>query len=207
VARLDTLSLRERRVIIGGTAVLAVALVLTYAVMPFVRHWREREGAIESARTRVAYLGNLVERTDALEVEATTAERALSSLHRRVLHARSSTLAASALQTFLQEAADASHVVVTRLEVSPDDSSESDGAAGTTAGQGARDSAPAFTRLPATLSAYGDISGAATLLNTLMTGPRVLLLDRLTLSRNAALAGAPDVVQLTMTLRAPVLPQ
>jgi hypothetical protein len=206
VARLDTLSLRERRVIIGGTAILAVALAFTYAVMPFVRHWREREAKIEGARTRVAYLGNLVGRTDAFEAEATRAERALSSQRRRVLHARSSTLAASALQTFLQEAADASHVVVTRLEVSPDDSSASDVATGAPAA-GSKDRAPGGTRLPATLSAYGDISGAATLLNTLMTGPRVLLLDRLTLTRNAALAGAPDVVQLTMTLRAPVLPQ
>jgi len=206
VARLETLNTRERRVIAYGVATIVVALVLTYSVMPFVRHWREREGAIEAARARVAYLSTLVERTDALEAEATNAERALSSQRRRVLHARSSTLAASALQTFLQEAADASHVVVTRLEVSPDDSTSSDGTRAS-AGAGSQGNRDLSTRLPATLSAYGDINGAVTLLNTVMTGPRVLLLDRLTLSRNAALAGAPDVVQLTMALRAPVLPQ
>lgn len=198
MARLDALNARERNVIIAGTAIIAVALILTYGVMPFVRNWREREGAIEAAQARVAYLGNLVDRTDTLEAEASGAERALASQRRRVLHARSSTLAASALQTFLQEAADASHVVVTRLEVSPDDSSA-------TAPDG--DKTKSGTHVPATMSAYGDINGAAAMLNTVMTGPRVLLLDRLTLTRNAALVGAPDVVQLTMTLRAPVLPQ
>lgn len=206
MARLDTLNARERRVIAGGVATLVAALLLTYAVLPFVRHWREREGDIDAARARVAYLSTLVDRTAVLEAEATSAERALSAQRRRVLHARSSTLAASALQTFLQEAADASHVVVTRLEVSPDDSSASDATPNAPAGEDTKGVAMP-NRLPATLSAYGDINGAVALLNTLMTGPRVLLVDRLTLSRNAALVGAPDVVQLTMTLRAPVLPQ
>ena len=206
MARPDALNARERLVIAGGVATIAVALLFTYAVVPFVRQWREREGALEAAQARVAYLSSLVKRTDALEADATQAERALASQRRRVLHARSSTLAASALQSFLQEAADASHMVVTRLEVSPDDSTSSDGGGSATVRQGTAGMA-ASSRVPATLSAYGDINGAATLLNTLMTGPRVLLLDRLVLSRNAALAGAPDVVQLTMSLRAPVLPQ
>ena len=206
MARLDTLNARERLVIGGGTAIVLFALVMSYVVLPFIREWREREGEIESARARVAYLSTLIERTGALEAEGTAAERALSSQRRRVMQARSSTLAASALQTFLQEAADASHVVVTRLEVSAEDSTTIDGrnAAGA---ETSSVNAPASAHVPAMLSAYGDISGAATLLNTLLTGPRVLSLDRLTLTRNAALVGAPDVVQLTMTLRAPVLPQ
>jgi hypothetical protein len=36
---------------------------------------------------------------------------------------------------------------------------------------------------------------------------RVLQLERLAMQRNAALLGAPDVVQVTMTIRAPVLPE
>ena len=179
MARPDALNARERRIIAGGVATIAVALLFTYAAVPFVRQWREREGALEAARARVAYLSSLVERADALEAEATQAERALASQRRRVLQARSSTLAASALQSFLQEAADASHMVVTRLEVSPDDSTSSDGGSAT-ARQGTASTAGS-TRVPATLSAYGDINGAATLIHTLMTGPRVLLLARLML--------------------------
>jgi hypothetical protein len=206
VARLDTLSLRERRVIIGGTAILAVALVFTYAVMPFARHWREREGQDRSARTRVAYLGNLVERTDALEAEATRCGA-------RAVIAAQARAACAVIDAGGQRIADvpagSGRCQSRRGHASrgvADDSSAVTWQPGAPAA-GSKDRAPGGTRVPATLSAYGDISGAATLLNTLMTGPRVLLLDRLTLTRNAALAGAPDVVQLTMTLRAPVLPQ
>ena len=113
-----------------------------------------------------------------------------------MLHARSATLAASALQTFLQDAADASHLVVMRLDVTPDDSAGTDGI---TQGLSAR--------LPVTLSAYGDASGVANMLEILASGPRVLSLDRVSLLRNTALAGAPDVVQMTVTLHAPVIPQ
>ena len=34
-----------------------------------------------------------------------------------------------------------------------------------------------------------------------------MLVDRVALQRNAALAGAADVVQITMRVRAPVLPE
>lgn len=199
MARPDPVGTRERRVITAGASVVIVALALTYGVVPFVRHWQAREDALEAARSRVTYLGNLASRTSELETAAAEAERALSSQPRRALHARSSTLAASALQAFLQDAADASHVVVTRLEVSPDDSSMRDRAEATAA-------SGVVSQLPATLSAYGDITGAATLLNVLMTGPRAVSIERLTLSRNAALLGAPDVVQVSVTMRVPVLP-
>lgn len=214
MAHPDASAARERRVITAGASVVMVALALTYGVMPFVGHWRAREAALDAARARVAYLGDLASRTSALEAAAAEAERAVSSQRRRVLHARSSTLAASALQAYLQDAADASHVVVTRLEVSPDDSSASDrasdtpadGGSSTSVGVGSGVGSGGATRLPATLAAYGDITGAATLLNVLMTGPRAVFIERLSLSRNAALLGAPDVVQVTVTMRMPVLP-
>ena len=185
---------RERRVILVGAAVVGAALVFTYGVLPFVRHWQAREAALAAAGERVAYLQDLTDRTSSLEEEAAALERALSAQGRRVLHARSSTLAASALQTFLQDAADASHLVVLRLEVAADDSAR------VTA-----DNAP--TQLPATLSAYGDIAGIAAMLDVVASGPRALSVERVSMLRNTALAGAPDVVQLTLTLRAPVLPQ
>ncbi len=208
---------RERRVVMGGGAVVAAALLLAYGIVPFVRQWRAREASIAVARERVSYLATLTARTASLEAAAATDERALSTRTRRVMHARSSTLAASALQSLLQDMADASPLVVTRLEVSADDSSGVDpsvsftdpsGAGQFAAGQSvAGASGHRVLQVPATMSAYGDIAGVSTLLHLISTGPRVLQLERLAMQRNAALLGAPDVVQVTMTIRAPVLPE
>lgn len=65
----------------------------------------------------------------------------------------------------------------------------------------------ATTGVPASMSVYGDIHGVAAMLDVVQFGPRVMRLERVTLQRNAALIGAPDVVQATLQLRAPVLPQ
>ena len=113
---------RERRVIIGGVAVVGMALLTTYGVLPFARQWRLQSARIDAARARVSYLHELVSRTTVLERAAESAERRLSTQPRRVVHARSTTLAASAMQGFLQDVADANRVVVTRLEVASDDS-------------------------------------------------------------------------------------
>ncbi len=222
----DSRALRERRVMTAGALVVVGALVLTYGALPFARQWSRREASIDAAASRVQYLEQLVSRTDALESTASAAERSLSLSIRRVLHARSSTLAASAVQTLLQEAADASGLVVTRLDVSPDDSlaipddaplaaTVTDGATtgdltgGLTgaASEAARTPAVNAVSIPATLSAYGDITGVTHLLGVLATGPRVVHVDRVALVRNSALLGAADVVQVTMTVRVPVVPQ
>ncbi len=216
MGRPDAVSVRERRVVVAGAAVVGIALLVTYGLLPFAQHWQTRERALDAARARVAYLQELTARTSSLESAAADAERVLSMQSRRVLHARSSTLAASALQTFLQDAADASHLAVTRLEVSPDDSVRADGvnaevsqqSVGTvTVGTVTVGTVTGVTRLPAALSAYGDVGGVAALLDFLATGPRVLSIERVSLLRNAALLGAPDVVQITLSLRAPVLPE
>jgi hypothetical protein len=59
--------------------------------------------------------------------------------------------------------------------------------------------------VPATLSAYCDIHGLAALLRHLETGPRAVAVERMTVQINPALRGAPDVLQVSLTLRAPVV--
>ncbi len=174
---------REQRVLLGGAVVAIVALIAVFVVMPFARHWQSREREIATARARETALRSLAAQAPQLSADAAAAEQTLATHARRVLRARSTTLAASALQTMLQDAADASHVVVTRLDVVPDGSTAS---------------------VPAVLSAYGDITGVATLLDLLATGPRVVMVDKFVAQRNAALLGAPDVVQVTLSLHAPV---
>lgn len=185
---------RERRVVMGGALVVVVACAVVYGVVPWVRQWNARELELAAARDRAAYLTTLIARTAQLESDASASESALASSPRRVLHARSAPLGASALQSLLQDAADASHVVVTRLEVSGDATADSSAAAPS--------SGPS---LPATMSVYGDISGVTALLGVLSHGPRVVHVNRVALTRNSALVGAADVVQATLQLSAPVL--
>ncbi len=102
-----------------------------------------------------------------------------------MIHARSSALGASALQTLLQGAADASALLVNRVDVAPEEAA--DGA------------------LTATLSAYGDIHGLSAILAQLSRAPRVTVVERLTVQINPALRGAPDVLQITLAVRAPLV--
>jgi Tfp pilus assembly protein PilO len=176
---------RERRVVIGGMFVLAVSLLATYGVLPAATRWREREVQLERVRAQVAHLKGLERHASDIESAAAATEVQLAGGGRRVIHARSSALGASALQTLLQGAADAGGLVVDRVDVGPDLTSEGD--------------------LTATLSAYGDIHGLAALLAQLAEAPRIVTVERLTVQINPALRGAPDVLRVTVGVRAPVV--
>lgn len=176
---------RERLVVTGGAAVLVAALLLARVVMPGVQRWQARELQLESARTRAASLSGLVASTASLEAAAAERERALASTTRRLIQARSAGLAANALQSLLQGAADGAGMVVSRVDV-----------------DALPDSTGAMT---ATLMAYGDIHGLASLLQLLHAGPRVTNVERLTVQQNSALRGAADVIQVSIGVRAPVL--
>jgi hypothetical protein len=175
---------RERRVVVWGVAIVLVALLVVRGVMPFAERWRLRESQLTAARDRAAQLAGLEQATTQLQQRATIAERALSGALRRVLHARSEALAASALQALLQDAVDGAGMIVNRVEVGPE------------TGNG---------QVSASLSVVGDVHGLATLLSTLERGPRVLFVERLTVVQNSALRGAPDVLQVTLAVRAPVV--
>ena len=176
---------RERRVVVGGIFVLALALLVAYGVMPAATRWREREVAFERVRTQVAQLEGLQQQASELEVAASLAEGQLAGGTRRVIHARSSALGASALQTLLQGAADASGLIVDRVDVGAELTSDGD--------------------LTATVSAYGDIHGLAALLAQLAGAPRIAAVERLTVQINPALRGAPDVLRITLGVRAPMV--
>lgn len=175
----------DRRVITGALSVLLLTILVSYGVVPAVRQWRERAQRIDNARERIAALRGLLEQAPALDSAATHEERLLAGSPRRALHAASPALAANALQALLQDAGEGAGMVVTRVDVSS--VLDSTGATG------------------GTLAAYGDIRGVATLLHTLTMGPRVVLPTSLTVQQNSALRGAPDVVQVVVGVKAPVV--
>jgi Tfp pilus assembly protein PilO len=176
---------RERRVVTGGMLVLALSLLATYGAIPAATRWREREIHLDRVGAQVAHLKGIERHAGDIESAAAATEAQLAGGVRRVIHARSGALGASALQSLLQGASDASGLVVDRVDVGPDLTSEGD--------------------LTATLSAYGDIHGLAALLAQLAGAPRIVTVERLTVQINPALRGAPDVLRITVGVRAPMV--
>lgn len=197
----------------GWLAVLA--LVAWFGAVPFAKAWHAREQQIASARTRLAQLSAVVNNRAAVDQQASATEALLESRPTRVLHARSEALAASALQSLVQEMADAGNLSVTRLDVTRLDARTADVSVPNPArSTGVRSSADTgsttavrASNLPVTISANGDIVGVASLLQHIRSGRQLLVVDKLSLQVNSALRGAPDVLQLTMTLHAPVIVQ
>lgn len=179
------LSPRERGVIVAGAIVVALAVFLTRVALPALASWQTKALALETARAQVAHWQGLIEHRDSLERIASRAERALAERPRRLLHARTSALGASALQSYLQDAVDGAGMLVNRVDVEQNTS--------------------ASEALTAQLSVIGDIEGLARLLETLAHGPRVVTVTRLTVQQNSALRGATDVLQVTIGVHAPLV--
>ncbi len=177
------MSARERRTVVWGAGIVLAATLIVRGLLPFVQSWQAREDRLTAVLARTAQLQALAAQTPQLTQAATIAERELAGAPRRVLHARSAALAASSLQSLLQEASDGAGLAVNRVEVSPDGDAVVVG----------------------TLSVVGDIHGLAALLGTLERGPRVVQIERLSITQNTALRGAPDVLQVTLGVRAPVV--
>jgi hypothetical protein len=197
---------RERRTVLIGASVVALSLLMAFVLLPFGRRWQLREVELEGTRARVSELASLSSSRRALDSAATAVEHAIAGGGRRIIRARSRALAASALQSFLQDASDASRLVVTRLDVATGEAERADGGAegeafGGSTAAGAEPAAFIF----ATLSAHCDITGLADLLAQLSHGPRVVHVERMAVQTNSALRGAPDMLQVTLTLRAPVI--
>lgn len=198
-ARSSTRS-RESRVVLWGMAIVAIAVFVARGVIPFAAQWRAREARIEALRERGARLLALSAQERALAAAADSAEARLANAPRRVLHAASPALASSVMQGFIEDATTGAGLVVSRIESAPEGTA--DGAPG-----GAPDGAPGggTPAVSASLSAVGDVHGLAALLSTLTTGPRVVQLTRLSVTQTTALRGAPEVLQLSLVVRAPFI--
>lgn len=178
---------RERRTIAIGGTVLAVAVLVTTVILPTVARWRDREALIDALRRQRAQLVALGTHREALEHSVALRAASAEALPVRLLRGRTPALAASALQSLLQDYASASRVSVTRLDVA----SLVDSASAETA-------APS---IPATISAVCDIYGLADFLSRIEHGHRLLEVTELSVSPNSTLRG--ELLQLSLSLRAP----
>jgi len=184
------LSTREQRTLVGGLLIVLGAFTGARLLGPrWVAH-QQRSAAIARDRERLAHLEGLAAAREAIERRAGAAEQALAGRPRRVFHAATPALGGNALQQYLESAVEGAGLVVDRVEVTP----------------GPEAMAPTQrASLSAQLSVIGDIHGLSTLLASVERGPRAVVIEQLTVRRNSALRGAPDVLQVTIGLRAPLL--
>lgn len=169
-----------------GVVWLVVLVALAVALAPRVRAWRAREARMDTAHQQLLELASVVQHQAALDSLVQQHESALALSPQRVLRSRSRALAASALQSLVQEMAEASNVTVTRLDVANSVSSGD---------------------VPITLTANGDIFGLAELLRQVRAARYTVVVDKLQTQNNSALRGAPDVLQIALSLHAPVIVQ
>jgi len=177
------LSAREKRTIGLGIGVSAIAVLLVLAVLPFGRHWQAREDLISAEIDRLARLRGLVAAEATLEQAVSMRANAMET-GPRLLDDRTAALAASSLQSMLQDVATQSRVVISRLDVAG--APETDGAL--------------LPTIPATVSAIGDIYGITEMLTLIQHAPRLLEVLELTVRPNPALKG--ELLQMTVRLRA-----
>jgi hypothetical protein len=176
------ISARERRTVALAVVVSVVALIVAYGAMPFVRRWQAREDVIATQTDRLGRLRGLAASEAALRAAVRDRTEALDSGPKRLLTGRTAALAAASLQSTLQRYADESQLMVSRLDVA-----------------GAPLVGGTLPRLPATMSAVGDVYGVVDLLERVQRGPMALEITELTVRPNPALRG--DLIQITIALQ------
>lgn len=173
------LTASERRTVVAGAAVLAVAWAASAWIAPAVRRWSDREAAIAATRERVARLQQLIGQEPELVAAAATRD-AEGEGTLRVLRGRTPALASSNLQGLLQEYARMSRVSVSRLATTEADSTR---------------------YVEASVSAVTDVYGLADLLARLQGGSLLLEIAGLSVAPNPVLRG--NLLQVALTVRAP----
>jgi hypothetical protein len=170
-----------------GAAASLLLLFIFLGVLPLARQWQAREDLIATENDRLARLRGLLSAESQLREAVERGATALESGPRRLLSGRTPALAASSLQSLLQDFADQSQITVSRLDVA-----------------GAPDAkAGSLPTIPATVSAIGDIHGITEMLSHIQYGPRMLEIAELTIRPNPALRG--ELLQMTVKLRAPYI--
>src|SRR5579859_6333243 len=94
---------RERRVVLGGAIVSAVALVVIGVMLPIADHWTSRESAYAASRDQWVKLSVLAASTDRLQRALDEQKMALAVEENRLVEGTTPALAASTLQSMLQQ--------------------------------------------------------------------------------------------------------
>lgn len=178
------LSRRERRIVAAGAVISVLALLTAWVAVPFVRRWQDREATIAAKEIQLGQLRALVEGEAATQKALFARQRTRPALWERLVTGATPALAASSVQSLLQDYADRSRVTLDRVDVVAEP------------GAASNESLPA---IPVRLSGQGDIYGLADLLTNLQHGGKLLVVDELRVTSGNP-GYAPDVLSFSVQL-------
>ncbi len=166
----------------GG--IIAVVLVLLYAVIPFANRWTTREDAIAAKAEQLVRLEGMVagKAEFANAVAALEQQRVRSA--GRLLHGSTPALAASRLQSILTRYAEQSRVALASIDLAREGEG---GVAG-------------LSPVPVQLSANGDIYGLVDFLAYIRDGEKLIVIDEMSVRGNPRRASGQQLLTLTLRL-------
>lgn len=157
---------RERRVVLGGAIVSALALVVMGVILPIADHWTSRESAYAASRMQWLKLSMLAASTDRLQRALDDQKVALAVEENRLVEGSTPALAASTLQGMLQQYAAASAIQLQRVDAAGEPKAAK----------------PGLLEIPVQLSGTGSLAGLVDFLSKLERGDKLLIVDELAIN-------------------------
>ena len=176
------LSRRERVFVTAGATIGALALVVTLLALPALDRWTAREAAISANQERHARLAGLVASEEALRGALRERRTAQAGTMRLLLAGATPALAASNLQTLLQQYAEESLVQLNRVDVVGQPKAER----------------PGLVSVPVVLQGQGDIHGLVDFLYRVQHGHRLLVIDEISVNTRSSWQGEDQVLQWSL---------
>lgn len=178
------LNRREQRVILGGAAISAAALLLVFAVLPVLGWWTSREDSYAASRDRWVRLQTLVASHPRLRTALEEQQRRQQTSVALLATGPTPALAASNLQALVQRYAEESAVQLDRIFVAGQAKSDSEG----------------LTTVPVQLQGQSDIYGLVDFLSRLQHGEKLLVIDDMSITAGLPHTGRRDFITWSMTM-------
>jgi len=185
---LQRLKPRERRVVVGGAIVCAVALTTVGLVLPIARRWSARQGLYLARTAQWARLTELNRNGGHLTEALAAGRRAFSLDEDRLVTGSTPALAASTIQALAQGYADEASVQLDRADAAGEPRPDQSG----------------LMAIPLQLQMRGDLYGLVKLLDLLQHGEKLFVIDEFVLNSSGsdgALEGSAAPRTLSWTLR------
>jgi type II secretory pathway component PulM len=168
---------RERRVVMGGAIVSAVALVTMGVIVPIADHWTARESSYAASRAQWVKLSVLAASKDRLQRALDEQKVSLAAQESRLVEGTTPALAASTLQSMLQQYAAQSALQLQRVDAAGEP----------------KTAKPGLLEIPVQLSGTASVAELVDFLSRLERGDKLLVIDELAINAGIDNAEASSV--------------
>lgn len=147
----------------AGAVVSVLALVILRLVLPIADHWTARESSYAANSAQWARLSVLAASTDRLQRALDEQKMTLAAEESRLVEGTTPALAASTLESMLQQYAQESAIQLQRVDAAGEP----------------RTAKPGLLEIPVQLSGTGSVAGLVDFLSHLERGDKLLVIDEL----------------------------